>query len=220
MLFQKLVENAKKEWDAYLNHAFVKKLENGSLERAQFIYYLKQDAIYLFNYAKACAQLCINANTTQELYFAFHLQKYTLEGEILLHENMLEMNIDSSSLTALDENIACIAYTRYLLHIGQKGDFLETLCALAPCMTGYAAIGRGMQKNIGAQALENHPYKKWICLYFENNFQKEAAGFEDFINGYTAQVTEAKRERLAEIFITAVKLETAFWQAALEMKPF
>lgn len=52
MLFSNLIKENQKIWDAYLHHDFVKKLEDKSLKQENFLFYLKQDYIYLLNYAK------------------------------------------------------------------------------------------------------------------------------------------------------------------------
>lgn len=61
MLFSRLIETNSHIWDEYLHHEFVKKLENGSLKEENFLFYLKQDYIYLIHYAKCYARLALNA---------------------------------------------------------------------------------------------------------------------------------------------------------------
>ena len=44
------------------------------------------------------------------------------------------------------------------------------------------------------------------------------AEFEDFVNSYTDSVSEAKFERLSDIFHTVTRLECNFWQQGLTMQ--
>ena len=96
MLFQRLIKENSKIWDAYLHHNFVKKLENGSLAMENFLFYLKQDYIYLIHYAQCYALLALNANNAKELHFAMKFQNYILEGELELHKSILKLGIDQN----------------------------------------------------------------------------------------------------------------------------
>lgn len=49
MLLQKYAS----EWKAYTEHAFVQRIGDGTLPRANFIHYIKQDYLFLQNYARA-----------------------------------------------------------------------------------------------------------------------------------------------------------------------
>ncbi len=218
MLFQKLIEENSKIWDSYLHHSFVKKLEEGSLAMENFLFYLKQDYIYLIQYAKCYALLALNANNAKELHFAMKFQNSILQGELELHKSILKLGIESSKLCVKDESIVNIAYTRYMLSVGQSGDFLDLLVALSACAIGYAYIGKELYERLGAKGLENHSYKEWILTYSGKEFQEEVGEFEEFLNSYTEQVSKEKFEKLSTIFATVVRLETAFWQHALTMK--
>lgn len=133
MLFSRLIETNSHIWDEYLHHEFVKKLENGSLKEENFLFYLKQDYIYLIHYAKCYARLALNAKNAEELRFAMKFQNYIIEGEIELHKSILKLGINADKLNVKDESLTNIAYTRYMLSVGESGDFLDMLVALSAC---------------------------------------------------------------------------------------
>lgn len=216
MLFERLLKENVKEWDSYLHHKFIKELEAGTLPQENFLFYLKQDYIFLINYAKAFARLCINADTARELRFAMKFQNYIIDGELQLHQSILQMGIDISTLSVKDESFTNIAYTRYVLSVGESGNFLDMLVALSACATGYAYIGKEMSARLDGKALETHPYKEWIQTYSGEEFQTGTKEFEDFVNSYTPD--EKHFSKLNAIFNTTIRLETAFWQHALEKK--
>ncbi|RAX57707.1 thiaminase II [Helicobacter monodelphidis] len=215
MLFQRLIKENAAIWDSYLHHCFVKRLEDGSLEKEKFLFYLKQDYMYLINYAKCYARLALNADNAKELRFAMKFQQYIIEGEIELHKSILQLGIDVDNLCAKDESITNIAYTRYMLSVGESGDFLDMLVALSACAIGYAYIGKEVFKN-SQHSLENHPYREWILTYAGEEFQKETQEFEEFLNTYN--VSDEKFNKLSHIFHNVVRLEAEFWQHALEMR--
>lgn len=218
MLFSRLIEVNSQIWDEYLHHEFVKKLENGSLKEENFLFYLKQDYIYLIHYAKCYARLALNAKNAEELRFAMKFQNYIIEGEIELHKSILKLGIDADKLNVKDESLTNIAYTRYMLSVGESGDFLDMLVALSACSIGYGYIGAEIYKRLDKEKLQNHPYKEWILTYSSDEFQNEIKEFEDFLNSYTQKISQEKFENLSEIFYNVVRLESAFWEHALQMK--
>ncbi|EAI3822924.1 thiaminase II [Campylobacter coli] len=218
MLFSRLIEANSQIWDEYLHHEFVKKLENGSLKEENFLFYLKQDYIYLIHYAKCYARLSLNAKNAEELRFAMKFQNYIIEGEIELHKSILKLGIDADKLNVKDESLTNIAYTRYMLSVGESGDFLDMLVALSACAIGYGYIGAEIYKRLDKEKLQNHPYKEWILTYSSDEFQNEIKEFEDFLNSYTQKISQEKFENLSEIFYNVVRLESAFWEHALQMK--
>ncbi|EAI6906802.1 thiaminase II [Campylobacter coli] len=218
MLFSRLIEVNSQIWDKYLHHEFVKKLENGSLKEENFLFYLKQDYIYLIYYAKCYARLALNAKNAEELRFAMKFQNYITEGEIELHKSILKLGIDADKLNVKDESLTNIAYTRYMLSVGESGDFLDMLVALSACAIGYGYIGAEIYKRLDKEKLQNHPYKEWILTYSSDEFQNEIKEFEDFLNSYTQKISQEKFENLSEIFYNVVRLESAFWEHALQMK--
>lgn len=215
-LFQRLLKENAKVWDEYLHHNFVKELEKGTLKEENFLFYLKQDYIYLINYAKCYALLALNANNAKELRFAMKFQNYIVEGELELHKSILKLGIDADKLCVKDESIVNIAYTRYMLSVGQSGDFLDMLVALSACAIGYGYIGAEIKQRLYKDELEKHPYKEWILTYSGEVFQAEIKEFEDFLNSY--EVDENKFKKLSEIFHTVVRLEREFWQHGLSLK--
>ncbi len=218
MLFSQLIEENSQIWDGYLHHEFVKKLENGSLKKENFLFYLKQDYIYLIHYAKCYARLALNADTAKELRFAMKFQNYIIEGEIELHKSILNLGINADNLSVKDESIVNIAYTRYMLSVGESGDFLDMLVALSACAIGYGYIGAEIYQRLGEKNLANHPYKEWILTYAGKEFQDEIQEFEEFLNSYTQKISQEKFKKLSEIFYNVVRLESAFWEHALKMQ--
>lgn len=53
---QRLLDATREIWEGYLKHPFVRGIADGSLEIQKFRFYLLQDYVYLFDYAKVFAQ--------------------------------------------------------------------------------------------------------------------------------------------------------------------
>ncbi|MCR4942472.1 MAG: thiaminase II [Campylobacter sp.] len=217
MLIDKLKSENSKLWDAYIKHEFVKQIESGDLPMQNFLFYLKQDYIYLINYTKCYARLAINATNAKELRFAVKFINAIISGEIELHKSILSLGIDTDKIALKDESLCNLAYTRYMLSVGESGDYLDMLVALSACAIGYTQIALNMLSRLKTIP-QNHPYKEWIQTYASKEMQDESKEFCDFVNSYTDKIDEAKFKRLSEIFANVTRLEIAFWQHGLDMK--
>ncbi len=222
-LFDRLVKENAAVWDAYLHHDFVKQIESGTLPKANFHFYLKQDYMYLLHYGRVCGLLANAATNAVELAFATKYQNIAtsvVDGEHILHRSILSEKDakEASKLKIREESIANIAYTCYMVNVASSGDFLDILVALSSCASGYCHIGREIYARLGEKGLKNHPYESWIRTYAGTAFQAEIQEFEDFVNDYTKAISELKFTHLSEIFHTVTRLECNFWQHGLEMK--
>ena len=67
---------------------------------------------------------------------------------------------------------ACVAYTRYVLDIGNSEDWFSLQIALAPCLLGYGAIGRRLYDDPHTLRGEGNQYWKWITNYVDTDYVK------------------------------------------------
>lgn len=65
--------------------------------------------------------------------------------------------------------LACTAYTRYVLDIGQSEDWLGLQVALAPCLLGYGAIAKQLHGDPRTKT-EGNTYWKWILNYVAEDY--------------------------------------------------
>lgn len=66
---------------------------------------------------------------------------------------------------------ACVAYSRYILDIGQSEDWLALQVALSPCLIGYGAIAKKLHCDENT-ALTGNRYWKWIDNYVAEDYVK------------------------------------------------
>ncbi|HEY8335376.1 MAG TPA: thiaminase II, partial [Tardiphaga sp.] len=111
---------------------------------------------------------------------------------------------------------ATIAYTRFVLDCGAAGDLLDLHVALAPCVIGYAEIGRKLAPH-GVAALGDHPYRDWISEYAGEIYQDVAIKARRHLDDLAARaMTERRFGELAALFAQASRLEADFWQMGLD----
>lgn len=106
-----------------------------------------------------------------------------------------------------------------MLDCGASGDLIDLMVSLAPCVIGYAEIGRRLAPD-GAGKLERHPCKDWISQYADDSYQQTAERAKAHLNDLAEKyLTEARFEDVALIFSKATQLEADFWQMSLDKYP-
>lgn len=207
------------EWDAYIHHAFVEDLGEGTLPLEVFQDYLVQDYLFLIQYARANALAAYKSRTLGEIQSAAQALSATITETELHHRLTERWGISREELDRAPEKESTVAYTRYVLDTGMAGDLLELQIALAPCQIGYAEIGTHLEPKLGENA--DHPYAEWIQEYAGADFQNQAEAMTSLLDELLGTPAEEIRgtqryERLLDIFRTATRLEADFWQQALD----
>lgn len=216
--FERLKQDCRDDWDSYCQHAFIKQLGAGTLARDSFRHYLEQDYLFLVHFARAYGLAVYKSRSIFDLRRALDSLKAIVDVEMGLHiQYCASWDITERDLMALPEARATMAYTRYVLDAGNRGDLLDLHVALAPCLIGYAEIATWLN----AQPFVVHdgnPYAGWIAMYAGDEFQSAAAGEEAWLNERLTSVTPARFHELAETFRDATRLEIDFWQMGLERR--
>jgi thiaminase/transcriptional activator TenA len=216
-LFATLKAHCGDDWNAYITHAFVRSLGNGSLPRASFEHYLKQDYLFLLHFARAYALAIYKSPTLTDMRNAKNILAALLDEEISLHTAFcMEWGISEAQMQAEPEATANMAYTRYVLETGNAGDLLDLHAALVPCVVGYAEVARWLMEHRDTK-LDGNPYRAWIEMYASDEYQGVAtdaiAQFDDLGVRLGA---DARMDRLRRIFHDATRLEIGFWQMGLD----
>ncbi|MDA0702100.1 MAG: TenA family protein [Proteobacteria bacterium] len=224
-LFLRLRAAAAGEWAAYTEHPFVARLAAGDLPEASFRHYLGQDYLFLIHFARAYALAAYKSDSLEDIRQAAGGVKAILEDEIGLHVAFCAgWGLDEAAMAALPEAAETMAYTRYVLERGLAGDLLDLHVALAPCVLGYAEIGRRIAREKGA-TLAGNPYRTWIEMYADEEYggvaRAEAEQLDRVLlrrTGLRASEIEgtARWNSLVTTFREACRLEASFWQMGLD----
>ncbi|MCX5493524.1 TenA family protein [Kaistia dalseonensis] len=217
LLFERLKRDAAAEWDAYVHHEFVRDLGDGTLPKPAFQHYLVQDYLFLIEFARAYAIALYKAPSLTEM------RKASAGIQAILDETSLHLRLcaswglDAAAVEATPEARATIAYTRFVQEAGLRGDILDILIALSPCVVGYAEIGAELAQT--GQGLDGtNPYADWIHEYAGSGYQAVAqASLEQIERLAGDYLTEARYPRLLATFRHAVRLEADFWQMGLSL---
>jgi len=213
-LLARLKTAAADDWNAYIDHAFVRGLGDGSLPLASFQRYLVQDYLFLIQFARAHALAAYKSRTLADMRAANLGLGAIVDVEMNLHLRLCERwGLFAADVEAAAEHPATVAYTRWVLDIGMSGDLLELQVALTPCTLGYAEIGRRLAPQ-GVVALpDDHPYREWIGEYSSDAFQQVAVAADAWLDDLGRRHgADARFDELTRIFAKAAQLEAGFWQ--------
>jgi thiaminase (transcriptional activator TenA) len=215
-IFDRLKAAAAAEWQSYVDHAFVRQMGAGTLPQAAFRTYLMQDYLFLIQFARAYALATYKSRTVDDIRAA-QAGLAAILDEMELHVRLCgRWGLSPQDIERAGEHQATVAYTRFVLDCGAAGDLLDLHVALAPCVIGYAEIGRNLTPQ-GIDALDDHPYREWIAEYAGEAYQGVAAQARRHLDGLaTRAMTERRFEELAALFGKASRLEADFWQMGLD----
>src|SRR5215212_2719546 len=177
--FERLKTEASAEWRAYTEHPFTAGLADGTLPEAAFRHYLVQDYLFLIEFARAYALAVYKSPHLADMREAASGLSAILDVEMNLHVKLCAgWGLSAADLEQAAPAVEMLAYTRYVLDTGMRGDLLSLKVALAPCVIGYAEIAARLAARPGARPgvhAQNNPYRVWIDEYAGAPYQEVAA---------------------------------------------
>jgi thiaminase/transcriptional activator TenA len=210
--FERLKSEASAEWRAYTEHPFTAGLADGILPQAAFRHYLVQDYLFLIEFARAYALAVYKSPQLADMREAASGLSAILDVEMKLHVKLCAgWGLSPDELEQAAPASETLAYTRYVLDAGMRGDLLTLRVALAPCVVGYAEIAARLATRPARVA--TNPYRVWIDEYAGSAYQEVAAKAREHLDKLAnLYVTPAREAELVTIFKEATRLETDFWE--------
>ena len=211
--FERLKAEASAEWRAYTEHPFIAGLAEGTLPEKAFRHYLVQDYLFLIEFARANALAVYKSFQLADLREAASGLSAILDVEMNLHVKLCAgWGLSPRDLEQALSAPEMLAYTRYVLDAGMRGDLLTLKVALAPCVIGYAEIAARLAARPDACAPTN-PYRAWIDEYAGAPYQEVAAKAQTHLDRLAdLYSTPGRAAELIGIFKEATRLETDFWE--------
>jgi thiaminase/transcriptional activator TenA len=189
---------------ASLNHPFVQGIYDGTLPKANFAYYVGQDAFFLEAFARAYS-IAAAKSPDWEGFRAFHDLGGGVLAELQLHGRYAQTwGVD---LAQVQPGAATRRYTDFLLATAWSQDVGITAVAMSPCMRLYAHVGQSLAQ----QGLPSHDYGDWVATYGGEEFEALAQQLEVFVDRYSQAGRPAHTT-----YRYALECERDFFQAAWE----
>ncbi len=211
---QRLLAAAKEIWDGYNDHPFVLGLQDGTLDREKFRYYIVQDYLYLEEYLKVFAVGIAKAKSPETVGLFSKYVTLLTEGEMDIHRGYMgKFAVTREELEATPRALDNLSYTSYMLRVAYEEGETEILAAILSCAYSYEVIARTILARNPAAA--EHPfYGEWVRGYADPQYSQANVLLLDTLDRLSADRDEAELDHLTQIFVACSRYETAFWDLA------
>lgn len=201
-------------WKKYNQHPFVKGIEDGTLAKDKFCYYIVQDFLYLLDYTKVFAVGLAKAKNPKIIKLFSNYIDLLTNTEMIIHKDyMKEFNITMDYLYSQKPHIDNISYTSYMLKVAYEEGEVEALAAILSCAYSYEVIAKNIIKNNPDSV--NHPfYGQWIKGYASEKYAQENVYLLDMLDEVSKDFTPKQIENIKDIFVNCSKYELMFWDMA------
>ncbi len=208
---EKLLAAASEIWKKYNEHPFVLGIQNGTLDKDKFRYYIIQDYLYLEDYAKTFA---VGVAKAKSLKMANLFAKYisVMNGELDVHSGYLaKLGVSQKEIETTPRSLDNLSYTSYMLRVAYEEGEAEILAAILSCAYSYEIIAKKIVKNNPA-SMEDEFYGDWIKGYISDSYAEENKVLLEELNRLTTTYTEKQIQHLTDIFVACSRYELAFWE--------
>ena len=198
-------------WKAYNGHPFVMGIQNSTLDKDKFRYYMIQDYLYLEDYAKTFA---IGVAKAKSLKTANLFAKYinVMNGELNVHEGYFaKLSITQEEIDSARRSLSNLSYTSYMLRVAYEEGEAEILAAILACAYSYEIIAKNIVKN-NPSSVNDEFYGDWVKGYISDSYSAENAVLLEEMNRLSENYTEKQIQHLVDIFVACSRYELAFWE--------
>lgn len=205
-------------WEACLRHPFVTGIGDGTLDMEKFRYFMLQDYLYLFDYARVFALGVVKARDPELMrVFAANVDAI-LGGEMKIHRAyMKRLDITEEQMFSIKPALANLSYTNYMLSVAQTGGPMEIVASILACSWSYAEIGQALAAIPGAA---EHPfYGEWIRGYASEEYAATNQALIELMDSLAADAGEEQLAYLTDVFVNCSRYELGFWDMAWDVQP-
>lgn len=204
-------------WEKCLRHPFVTGIGDGTLDVEKFRFFMLQDYLYLFDYAKVFALGVVKARDPRLMRLFARNVDAVLGGEMNIHRAyMKRLGITEEQVLAVQPALDNLSYTHYMLSVASAGTPMEIIASILACSWSYAEIGKTLAKIPGAM---DHPfYGEWIRGYAGEEYVATNDDLIHLMNELAKDASKEQLEHLCDIFVNCSRYELGFWQMSWEMR--
>ena len=201
-------------YDEILRHPFIAELTDGSLDREKFLFYMKQDALYLRDFSRALALTGsrLPDAAAAQAFMGFAHGVFAVERQ--LHESYFGEY--GESLDA-DPAPACFAYTQFLLATATTDTHRVAAAALLPCFWIYREVGNEIVRR-ARQVIAENPYARWIEMYSGEGFDDSVTRAIGVVEALGQEAQEPEQAAMQRAFERSARLEWMFWDSAYRLE--
>lgn len=198
-------------WQRIKSHPFVNGIADGSLTKDKYEFFLKQDYLYLIEFAKLLALAVVKADNPADMSYFSNLLDVTLNTEMDLHrQTCKDFGISTDALLSTQPAMITVSYTNYLLRTAYEGSFEDIMAVLLPCAAGYEDIASHLL-SAGA-APKDRFYQQWLEMYSSEEYRSLVAWLVEKMNKVAKTSSAKDKERWHRLYLTSARFEYLFFE--------
>lgn len=213
-----LYESVRSIWKLYYTHPFLTGIADGTLPLERFRYFIIQEYLFLFEYARIYAIGLTKARTPSLMrHFSSGVNRI-LNGDIFSMRSYLRhLDLDEHEIIKTAPALANAAYTSFMQSIASRGSIPEILAVLLASTWSYSEICSRLSANFTA---DTHSfYADWMKCHKAVQQQKITDTLIALVNEYTLDSTEEEVKSLTNLFAQCSRFQLNFWNMAWNMEP-
>ena len=217
-------------WENCHRHPFVQGIADGSLDHEKFCFYMLQDYVYLFDYARVFAIGVAKAKDPEVMRIFANYVQQIMSGEMDIHRGyMKRLGISPEDAERTVPSLDNLSYTSYMIRIAYDDGAAEVAAAILSCALSYEAIAERMvaehpgtpaRPGIDARpGAADHPfYGEWVQGYASPGYHAANLELIDLTERLAEGLDEARLQHLIDVFVNCSRYELLFWDMAWEMR--
>ena len=191
---------------------FIKELAAGTLDLEKFKYYMQQDAHYLEYFARTLSVIAAKVTDVNTMLDFVRFAEGAIVVERALHDGYFKQYQveERASISP-----TCHHYVHFMQSMAYGADVAVAMAAVLPCFWIYKKVGDHILQH---QSQGENPYADWIATYAGEEFGGIVDKAIALCDAAAAIATDAQQEAMTAAFITASRLEFAFWDSAYKLE--
>ena len=238
----RMIDATEEIWENCHRHPFVQGIADGSLDHDKFCFYMLQDYVYLFDYARVFAIGVAKAKDPEVMRIFANYVQQIMSGEMDIHRGyMKRLGISPEDAERTVPSLDNLSYTSYMIRIAYDDGAAEVAAAILSCALSYEAIAERMvaehpgtparpgidaQPGIDARpdaaaqpGAADHPfYGEWVQGYASPGYHAANLELIDLTERLAEGLDEARLQHLIDVFVNCSRYELLFWDMAWEMR--
>lgn len=199
-------------WRSLPAHPFLGELADGTLPLERFRFFLEQDVEFLLGTLQALGIALGRSTDEDEMRLLIEEARLIVERELENERGLLGRVEEQTGRPdgPVVRAPATVAYTGWLVGTAVRGEPIELLVALHPCIWSYAAIA----VDVEGRLVEHPIYSEWVRFFAGEDYTSAVEERSAALDALLARVPAARVARLSELFTQGTRLELWFWDMA------
>jgi thiaminase (transcriptional activator TenA) len=207
---EELKHNNTDKWNKIVNHKFIIEIAEEILPISKFIFYLKQDRIFLESFCNLLAVAARITNEKQTKRWLESLIDNTTRYEMPMQHEILHQLEGDGGFTGVSAEQTTRDYISYMKRVSDSKDLYLIVSAMAPCPWTYYEISEALIK----VDIRTEPFKQWIRFYSSKESRKLVNQIRQLLNKLARNADEKKKIEMKNHFSVSCNYELEFWNMA------